>query len=115
MKKISTLLNIFALIIGFAYTSNAQLVAQNATTYLNGTNDLLMTAHVTILTSGSSSVSVSVARISQALAPHHFSYFCWTQFYDTSVSVSPDVIDLGPGESTSVFNGDLSPQFHDGI
>ena len=114
MKKISTFLCIISMVLGIQ-SVRAQIVAQNATTYITGPNDALMTAHVTILNTGSTSVDVSVARISQTLAPHHVSYFCWTQCYDPAVSVSPDIVTLAPGESTYVFNGDLNPQSYDGV
>src|SRR2546421_150607 len=114
MKKIFTLLSLFVAVISIKQ-ADAELIAQNATTYITGPNDQLMTAHVTIVNNNANAVYVKVARISETLAPHHVSYFCWTECYDPSVSISPDSILIAPGASTSVFNGDLSPQLHDGI
>ncbi len=114
MKKTFTLLSLFALLVGMNQV-NAELIAQNVTTYITGPNDQLMTAHVTIVNNGANAAYVKVVRLSEVLAPHHVSYFCWTECYDPTVSLSPDSILLASGESTSIFNGDLSPQLTDGI
>jgi hypothetical protein len=115
MKKIFTFLSSFLVLVSIGNKTEAQnLVTQGATGHVSGPADALMTAHVTILNNGSTPQYVFVARISQTLAPGHVSYFCWNQCYDPVIDVSPDSTLILPGESTSIFNGDLNPLGYEG-
>ncbi len=71
----------------------------------SGPMNSALSAHLTVINQSSNTLDVICENdiSARVWTPGHESYFCWYVCYDTSVTVSPDSIQLAPGASTSAF------------
>jgi hypothetical protein len=81
------------------------LTASHPVTYYSGPDNLKLTSNFTLNNNGSQALNVMAEMYSRTMSPGHYSYFCWTICYDTSIVLSTAPIVLNAGESTSVFEG----------
>jgi hypothetical protein len=93
-------------------------VAQSFTAsniYVSGNPLFQMEGHATITNTSSTSKDVLVQRTVNNLFSGHISYFCWFECYTEIVSLSPDVVTIDAGTSTSVFRAYLETSAIPGI
>jgi hypothetical protein len=103
MKK-----NYLLIIIAF-FAANSMfaqiLTASHPITYYQGPDNQKLTSNFTLNNNGSQTLNVMAEMYTRTMAPGHYSYFCWTICYDTSIVLSTAPISINAGESTSVFEG----------
>jgi hypothetical protein len=81
------------------------LTTSHPVTNYSGPDDQKLTAHFVLTNSGNQNLNVHCEMINRTMTPGHYSYFCWTLCYDTSIYLSLTPIALAPGQSTSNFEG----------
>lgn len=107
MKKYFYSFLILCCFIVFAGAVKAQnsFVATNA--YVSGDPLFMLQGHVTITNISASTKNVLVQRTVNNLVSGHDSYFCWFDCYGSSVSISPDHLEIPGGSSVNDFRGYL--------
>lgn len=91
--------------LALAATVNAQSSFTATNAYVSGDPLFLLQGHVTITNSSASTKNVLVQRTVNNLVSGHDSYFCWFDCYGSSVSLSPDYLEIAGGSSVNDFRG----------
>lgn len=100
----------------FSLTAQAQsLQVTSDTVYLTGPNNAIMTGHARVTNVGGGTISVKVKRTQVDTASGHSAYFCWTgTCYPANVDISPNFINMNPGDYDTTLLADLNPRTHNG-
>jgi hypothetical protein len=102
MKKLYFFLLLF--IGSLTFASAQDLGLDHATLDYSGPADQPLSAELTIVNQSTNTLDVIVDNNSAPnLTPGHYAFFCWLVCYDTLTTVSPDMIQLAPGQSTHNF------------
>ncbi len=83
--------------------------------YVSGNALFMLEGHATITNNSGSTKDVLVQRTVNNLYPGHIGYFCWFECYGQTVSLSPDVMTIPAGGSTSIFKAYVETSSISGI
>jgi hypothetical protein len=113
MKKIYAL-SVLSMLLGNICFSQI-LSSNHPVTDYSGPANVLQSAHALLVNNSSQTLNVICERVSRQMAPLHYSYFCMTICYDTSVWISPSPLTIGPNASVNNFEGWVGAQNSAGI